>query len=324
VRPSEPNHLDWHLIARFPQLYIDEIQLEHPQQRVEQGMSNLRWLTTAPHGWKSEHADQIIEAALKALDFLGGIYGLHIHVSGRCRRTTPVGSPLPKVSQELIRRHEERIVLKDAADDNHGMSPHDVNDCVTSKTAETVSADDRVVVAKPNVVNTRLELNHVIDVRSICNRPVHAATDAAQGKSSLGVSARQLLKYLEHPILIETAIWKVDLGVGSKLELPVLLRDRRVNARGRQPLQMVVTLPRVQHMNGFVTRFQPVLNEREQGAIFFLVVVEKSAYMSRVPQLGAGKGNRGRVARHGSFLPALKWRQQPRQAKSTNVDTYLF
>jgi hypothetical protein len=245
LRLSEPNHLDKRLTARFLQPYIDEIELEHTQQRVEQSVDNLGWLTAAPHGGKSEDASQIIHTALQALDFLCGICGLPFHISGRCRRTTSTSSPLSKFSQELIGRYKERILLKDAADDNHGMSSHDVDHRVTPKTAKMISADDGVVVAQPNVVNTRLELNHVINMRSIFNRPIHATTNTAQRKSSVGVSAGQLLKYLQHPILIESAIWKVDFGVGPKLQLPALLRDRRVDARGSQPLQMVLTLLRV-------------------------------------------------------------------------------
>jgi hypothetical protein len=45
---------------------------------------------------------------------------------------------LAKFSQELIGRYKERIVLKDAADDNHGMSSQDVNHRVTPKTTEMV------------------------------------------------------------------------------------------------------------------------------------------------------------------------------------------
>jgi hypothetical protein len=242
---SEPSHLDWRLTARFLQPYVDEIQLEHTQQRVEQGTNDLGWFTAAPHGWKSEDANQIINAALKALDLLCNFFGLPIHISGRCRRTSSTCSPLAKFSQELIRRYKERILLKDAADDDHGMSSHDINHSVTPKTPEMVSTDDRVIVTKPHVIYTRLELNHVVYMRSIFNRPVHTTTNAALRKSSLGVSAGQLLKHLQHPILIEAAIWKVDFRVGAKLELSAMLRDRRVDARGSQALQMVLALIRV-------------------------------------------------------------------------------
>jgi len=54
---------------------------------------------------------------------------------------------------------------------------------------------------------------------------------------------------------------------------------------------MVLTLLRVQDVNGFVARFQPVLYERKQDAIFFLVVVKKRADVTRLTKLGAGKGN---------------------------------
>src|ERR1700683_2281492 len=94
--------------------------------------------------------------------------------------------PLAKFPQKLIRRHKERILVKDTADDDHRMSPHDVNHRVASKLPQMVSADDRVVVATPQVVYTRLELNHVVDVRSIFNRPVHTTANATQRKSSLG------------------------------------------------------------------------------------------------------------------------------------------
>jgi hypothetical protein len=198
---------------------------------------------------------------------------------------------LAKFLQELIRRYKEGIPLKNAADDHHGMSSHDVNHRVSPKTAEMVGTNNRVVVPKPYVIDTRLELNHVIDVRSILGCPVHAATNAAQRKSSLGVSAGQLFKHLQHPILIETAIWKVDFGVGPKLELSILLCGHRVDACSSQALEMVLALLRVQDVNRLVPRPQPVLYERKQDAILFFVVVKERANVTRFAELGAGKRN---------------------------------
>ncbi len=71
------------LTARVLQPYIDKIQVEHTQKRVEQGMNNLGWLAAAPHGRKGDEADQIINAALKPLDLLCNISALRVHVSGR-------------------------------------------------------------------------------------------------------------------------------------------------------------------------------------------------------------------------------------------------
>ena len=50
-------------------------------------MNNLGWLAAAPHGGKSEDADQVIDAALKALDLLGGMFELHFHVKRPSRKT---------------------------------------------------------------------------------------------------------------------------------------------------------------------------------------------------------------------------------------------
>ena len=100
-----------------------------------------------------------------------------------------------------------------------------------------------------------------------------------------------MLKHLQHPILIESAIGKIDFGVGPKLELPALLRGRWIDARASQSLEMVWTLLRVQNVNGFVTAFQAVLYKREQDAIFFLINVEERADVAGFAELGAGEGN---------------------------------
>jgi hypothetical protein len=65
------------------QPHIDEIEAEHTEERVEQGMNNLGRLGTAPHGGERQNAEQIVHATLEALDFLGGILGLHFHLQAR-------------------------------------------------------------------------------------------------------------------------------------------------------------------------------------------------------------------------------------------------
>lgn len=45
---------------------------------------------------------------------------------------------LAKLPQEFVRRNKERILLKDAADDDHRVGAHDVHDRITPKTPEMV------------------------------------------------------------------------------------------------------------------------------------------------------------------------------------------
>src|SRR5215467_5555453 len=89
------------------------------------------------------------------------------------------GSPFAELSQELLGRHKKRILLKNAADDDHRMCPKDVNHSVTTKLAKTVRADDRVLMAAPQFVHTRFELHDIVCIRSCPDNPVHAAHDTA-------------------------------------------------------------------------------------------------------------------------------------------------
>jgi len=59
---------------------INEFQGEHAHERVDQGLNNLGGFPTAPDRRQSEQADQVVNAALKALDLLGGLFGLRFHV----------------------------------------------------------------------------------------------------------------------------------------------------------------------------------------------------------------------------------------------------
>jgi len=73
---------------------------------------------------KSEEADQIINATLKALDLVCGMFELHFH--GQPTVAGPQAA-LPAVREfhaGTPRRHEERIVLENAADDDQRMRAH--------------------------------------------------------------------------------------------------------------------------------------------------------------------------------------------------------
>jgi hypothetical protein len=158
------------------------------------------------------------------------------------------------------------------------------------------------MVASPYIVDARFELNYVIDMRSGFNHPIHATNDPTKRKSSFGISARQLLEYAKHAIPVESAVAKVDLGVGAKLELTSLLGRCRLDPRLCQPSEVVLALLRVNDMDGFVATLETVLNERKQDPILFLVATEKRADMTGFPELGTSKGNRRHIL-HRAFLP---------------------
>ena len=80
LRLGDPGHLDGCLAGWFFQPHIDQIQVEHFQQHIEQGANNLGPLAATPHGRKGDYADQIVNAAPQPPDLLSGMFELHFHV----------------------------------------------------------------------------------------------------------------------------------------------------------------------------------------------------------------------------------------------------
>jgi hypothetical protein len=159
--------------------------VQHAHQRFEQGMKNSGGIAATPDSRKSEHADKIVNAPLKALDLFDGMFRLCFHgepriLGSRGGRGSAHGPTLAKLGQELLRGHKERIPLQNAADDDHGMRPHNVNHRVAAKLAKMVGANHGVVVATPYIVYPRFELYDVVNVRSMSHHPVHAAANATE------------------------------------------------------------------------------------------------------------------------------------------------
>src|SRR5215472_17519192 len=56
------------------------------------------------------------------------------------------GPPFAELTQELLWRDKKRILLKNAADDDHRMCPKDVNHSVSAKFPKMIGADDSVLM----------------------------------------------------------------------------------------------------------------------------------------------------------------------------------
>src|SRR5712672_312901 len=147
--------------------------------------------------------------------FDGKFHGSHHSYDSHCPRRSSVAH----LTKELLRRHIEWILLKDAADDDDRMRPHDVDHGVTAEPVQVVRANHRIVVTTPQVVDARLEFNELLDERTTLCCPVHSADDATERKPVVRATAGELLEYLQHPMLIEAAVAKVRVRVRPNLEL---------------------------------------------------------------------------------------------------------
>jgi hypothetical protein len=132
-------------------------------------------------------------------------------------------------------------------------------------------------------------------VRSI-RRPVHLADDTAQTEIALRRS--QLLEHVEHPVLIEPAIPKVCLGIGSHLELSGPLCARWIDASQGKSFYMIAASTGIDEVNGLIAACEPVADERKQYAIRLFVAVEEGADMAIVAKLGSSKPDRFSLLGH--------------------------
>src|SRR5882762_10673725 len=177
--------------------------------------------------------------------FDGDFHKRHHSQDSNCPRR----SSFAHLTKELLRRYIEWILLKDAANDDDRMRPHDVDHGVTAESVQVVRANHRIVVTIPHIVDARLEFNEPVDFRSTLCCPVHSADDATERKPVVRVTAGELLEYLQHPMLIEAAVAKVRVRIRPNIELAGTLSGGRIDPDRRQSLQMIVTLVRVDDVN---------------------------------------------------------------------------
>src|SRR5262245_66662267 len=89
-------------------------------------------------------------------DFGGGLVRDHVDLwlpfdRGRAAALTS----LAQLSEELVRRHEERVLLEDSADDDHGMGAHDLDHDVATRPGQIVAANRRLLAPVEAIFDER-------------------------------------------------------------------------------------------------------------------------------------------------------------------------
>src|SRR6266480_4441643 len=279
---SESHHFEGRPAGRILQPDISEIQAQHLRQHVEQSTDNLGRLSATPDGGKRLNADQVVDAGLEALNLIGRLLDLRFHrqlTSGRY--VSPGRTALAQLPQKLIRRHKKRVLLDDAADQNHRMRPQDVHYNIPAKLREIVNADDRVFIPGPDIVHPRLILHQVIDTRLLFQSPFHMGNHTGQRKSLLSVALKHLLlDQRKHSILIETPVAQIDIIPTTQVELAALLSRGHIDSGGGQPPPVFVTEFGIDDMKGLMAALEPVLDERKHHAILLISRMKKSTDMA--------------------------------------------
>src|SRR5712664_2292718 len=140
------------------------------------------------------------------------VFSIFTSISDHCCGRVARGAPFAQFPQKFIRRYEERVLLEDAADDDHRVGPHDVDDDLPAKLGEIVQSYDRVLIARQHTIQPRLVLLYVVDSRSIFKGTFHMGDQPGHGGPLLDAAVKDLLDEGEHPVLIEVTIAQIGVS----------------------------------------------------------------------------------------------------------------
>src|SRR5438270_7653697 len=158
-----PDHLQGRPPGRILQPGVGEIQVQHRRQHVEQSADNLGRLSATPNSGKRLDADQVVNTSLEALNLIGCVFHLSFHgqaTSGRYFR--PERAAFAQFPQKLIRRYKEGVLLDDAADENHRVSSHDVDDKVAATLRQIIKTDYGIFILRYDVVQPALVFEEIV------------------------------------------------------------------------------------------------------------------------------------------------------------------
>jgi hypothetical protein len=141
-----------------------------------------------------------------------------------------LGASLVKLLEELLWGHKEGVLLKNAANDDHGMRPYHVHDGVTAELREIVDADNGIVVLAPDIIDPCLKLDQVVNARRMTVGPFHLTNDPAERIPPVSRSTGDALERLEHAVLIEPTVGQIGFGAVAKFQLTAILCCRSINS----------------------------------------------------------------------------------------------
>ena len=87
-------------------------------------------------------------------------------------------------------------MLQDSSQNDQRVRPQDIDHGIATELIQMVRADHGVIMFSPEIVGPGFELDQVINMSPAVCRPIHAAHDATEWKSTLRVAASQLLEDL--------------------------------------------------------------------------------------------------------------------------------
>jgi len=174
----------------------------------------------------------------------------------------PLGAAaLAQLSQELVRRYEERVLLEDSADDDHGVGAHDLDNDVTTEPGEIVRANDRVLEGRE--VRARLVFEQGVHTRPVFEGPFHVRDEPNAWVSVPLTALPNVGEQSERPSLIEESSAQVGVRPLAEIQLTGLLRRGRIDSYRSQAPNVLVTAAGIDDVNRLFATVEAVFDERQ-------------------------------------------------------------
>jgi hypothetical protein len=201
----------------------------------------------------------------------------------------PLGPSLIQLLKELLWGHEEGVLLKNAANDDHGMGSYQVHHGVATELREIIDADNGIVMLAPDIIDLCFKLDQVVNARRMTVGPFHLTNNPADGICAISRASSNALERLKHTVLIEPTVGKIGLGAVAKFQLAANLCCRGVDTDSSQMLDMAIATAGAENMDCFVAAVETVLNEWQENTILFVFAIEESTDVPCLRQLGTCK-----------------------------------
>src|SRR5262249_41915169 len=148
-----------------------------------------------------------------------------------------------------------------------------------AKRGEIEGSDDRFIAAQLRIVRLGLVLQERSHTDPRFQGPFHMGDKPRAWEPLLSSACDDRLDQRTYPKRIEGAITQMDLWPITQLELAALLGGRRIDPGFRQPREVGVTARGTDHMKALLAARNPLVDERQQHAVFFLMTVKERADM---------------------------------------------
>src|SRR5229473_1621976 len=222
------------------------------------------------------HATGMVETATRSLSAvrsrkISALGSMYIQLA--MLALLPVYPSLPYLEEELVRRNEERILVQQPAHDHDRVRAHDVHCQRGAYFRQIVRTDHRILVLRKHVVDPCLVFEQIIDAWLVQQRPFHVRQQPRERVPPCRARLEDFFDQGQHGVLIEAISAKVSLLPRPHLQLARAHCPLHVDARCREPLQMVLPQIGVHDVESSFSPVQAVLDERAQDPVLLVDAV---------------------------------------------------